>query len=64
MVWIVEPELHIVDVYRQNGVNRRLRETDELSGEDVLPGFRCRVAELFPELPWRPNDAADGRFRF
>jgi hypothetical protein len=21
----------------------------ELSGEDVLPGFRCKVAELFPK---------------
>jgi Putative restriction endonuclease len=26
---------------------RLLREKDELSGEDVLPGFRCPVAPLF-----------------
>jgi Uma2 family endonuclease len=51
LIWVVEPELRIIDVYRMNGVNSRLREADELSGEDVLPGFRCRVAELFPELP-------------
>jgi len=51
LIWVIEPELRIVDVYRKNGVNSRLHETDELSGEDVLPGFRCRVAELFPELP-------------
>jgi Uma2 family endonuclease len=51
LIWVIEPELRIVDVYRMNGVNSRLREADELSGEDVLPGFICRVAELFPELP-------------
>ena len=50
LIWIIEPDLRIVDVYRQNGMNSRLRETDELSGEDVLPGFRCRVAELFPDV--------------
>ena len=31
----------------------RLRAGDELSGEDVLPGFRCRVDDLFP----KPSDA-------
>jgi Uma2 family endonuclease len=50
LVWIVEPELRIVDVYKKNGLTSRLRETDELLGEDVLPGFRCKVAELFPEV--------------
>ncbi len=49
LIWVIEPELRIVDVYRKNGVNSRLHETDELSGEDVLPGFRGRVAELFPD---------------
>jgi Uma2 family endonuclease len=49
LIWVIEPELRIVDVYRANGVVSRLREADELSGEEVLPGFRCRVSELFPE---------------
>ncbi len=49
MVWVIEPELRIMDVYRKNGLNSRLRETDELLGEDVLPGFHCRVGEFFPE---------------
>lgn len=51
MVWIIEPELRIVDVYRKSGINSRLREGDELLGEDVLPGFRCKVAELFAHIP-------------
>ena len=50
LIWIIEPVLRIVDVYRKNGLNTRLREGDELLGEDVLPGFRCLVVELFPEL--------------
>jgi Uma2 family endonuclease len=48
LIWIIEPELRIVDIYRANGINSRLRETDELLGEEVLPGFRCLVADLFP----------------
>ena len=55
LIWIIEPLLRIVDVYRKSGVNSRLREGDELLGEDVLPGFRCRVSELFPELPLAPQ---------
>ena len=41
-------ETRVVHVYRKDGTITRLRETDELLGEDVLPGFHCRVAELFP----------------
>jgi Uma2 family endonuclease len=48
MVWVVDPELRIVTVYRSKELARTLEETDTLSGEDVLPGFRCRVADLFP----------------
>lgn len=50
LIWIIEPVLRIVDIYRKSGLNSRLREGDELLGEDVLPGFRCLVVELFPEL--------------
>jgi hypothetical protein len=27
-----------------------LHEADELSGEDVLPGFRCPVRDVFPPV--------------
>lgn len=47
IVWLVDPELRIVSVYRGIDQSRVLEETDTLSGEDVLPGFSCRVAELF-----------------
>lgn len=58
LIWVIDPEIRIVQVYRKNGEIVRLRESDELSGEDVLPGFRCRVAELFPPVPPPPVSAA------
>jgi Uma2 family endonuclease len=47
MVWIVDPEDRTVTVYRTPDEGRVLHESATLFGEDVLPGFSCRVAELF-----------------
>ena len=46
-VWVVDPESRRVEVYRGPDEGRILNEGATLDGEDVLPGFRCRVAELF-----------------
>lgn len=56
MVWEINPELRTVHVYRQDGSVSRLREHEELWGENVIPGFTCPVAELFPprEVPAKP----------
>ena len=35
---------------RASGTNREFGSGDELSGEDILPGFRCPLASLFPAL--------------
>ena len=51
LVWVVYPETRTVYVIRGDGTGYRLRSQDELSGEDVIPGFRCRVADLFPGPP-------------
>ncbi|MFM9963029.1 MAG: Uma2 family endonuclease [Planctomycetaceae bacterium] len=47
MVWVVDPEARTVTVYRGPDEGRLLWEDATLSGEDVLPGFECLVAELF-----------------
>lgn len=47
MIWIVDPEARTVTVYRQPGEGRHLWRDATLTGEDVLPGFQCRVAEFF-----------------
>jgi Uma2 family endonuclease len=47
LVWVVSPETRSVLAYRADGSSSRLREQEELRGEDVLPGFRCQVSEIF-----------------
>jgi Uma2 family endonuclease len=51
LVWVINPKLRTVRIHRLDGTVAVLSEADELSGEDVVPGFRCRVGELFPTLP-------------
>jgi len=47
LIWVVNPPTRSVRVHRKDGAVFDLEGTDELSGEDVVPGFRCRVAEIF-----------------
>jgi hypothetical protein len=35
-------------IYRADGTVSRLHEDDEISGEDVIPGFHCRVRDILP----------------
>ena len=44
------PESRSVYVYRPHGSLIVLGENDELLGDDVLPDFRCKIAELFEDL--------------
>src|SRR5262249_8032051 len=47
LIWMVDPGARAVTVYRSREQIRILEATGTLAGEDVLPGFRCAVAELF-----------------
>lgn len=47
LVWVVIPVRRSVRIHRADRPTQELRETDDLTGEDVVPGFRCRVAEIF-----------------
>lgn len=47
MVVVVNPRKRTVTVYRSQTDITILRETDVLSGGDVLPGFSCQIADLF-----------------
>jgi Uma2 family endonuclease len=47
MVWVIDPEDRAVRVHRSPDEDRLLDELATLDGDDVLPGFSCRVADLF-----------------
>ena len=47
LVWLLSPATKSILVRRPNKSCTFLDTTDTLSGEDVLPGFSCSVAELF-----------------
>jgi Uma2 family endonuclease len=58
LIWIVNPIVRTVRIVRIDGSTTILREGDELSGEDVVPGFACPVAAIFPpRAPAAPAEA-------
>jgi len=57
LIWVIHPEVRVIEVIRGDGSGYRLRAGDELSGEDVVPGFCCPVASLFPTT--RPAGAGE-----
>lgn len=47
LVWVVDPAARAVISYRSREDVRILRDDDALEGGDVLPGYVCKVSELF-----------------
>ncbi|MCG9129897.1 Uma2 family endonuclease [Candidatus Poribacteria bacterium] len=47
LVWVISPGSKTVTVYRSETDITLLTRIDTLSGEDVVDGFTCQVAELF-----------------
>lgn len=47
LVWVIYPRSREVLVHRPGGAIQVLTETDTLEDAAVLPGFACRVGELF-----------------
>ena len=47
IVWVVHPRSRSVTIYRSRDDIRVLVESESLEGEDVLPGFRLGISELF-----------------
>lgn len=58
LIWIVDPESRTVRIHRRDGSVAWLRQRDELSGEDVVPGFRCPVSAIFPGKRQEPEAGA------
>jgi Uma2 family endonuclease len=47
LVWIIYPDTRSATAFHPNGTGRFLRDKESLDGEDVLPGFRISLEELF-----------------
>jgi Uma2 family endonuclease len=60
LVWVIDSEDRDVTVYRPEREPYVLDEQDEITGEEVLPDFRCRVADFFrmPGDPLHPAASA------
>jgi Uma2 family endonuclease len=50
-VWVADPEPRTVTIYRSATDVHVLTATEMLTGGDVVPGFACRVADIFFDNP-------------
>jgi Uma2 family endonuclease len=54
LVWVIYPETRTAMVYRADGSTTRLHAEHELSGENVLPGFQVKLADVLLEATSPP----------
>jgi Uma2 family endonuclease len=59
LVWIVDPSCRTITVYTRDSGPRVFNENDILTGRNVLPGFRCKVADFF----FMPEEAEEKKPR-
>lgn len=50
LVWVLYPETQRIQVHRADGTVTKLQRDDQLEGEEVIPGFRCQVTDVFRGL--------------
>lgn len=49
LVWIIDPGKRIATVFHSFTDSQIIYENDQLDGKNVLPGFSCRLKDLFEE---------------
>jgi Uma2 family endonuclease len=47
VVWVIDPVRTEARIYGGNGTERVVPSDGDLTGDDVLPGFRCPLAAVF-----------------
>ena len=56
LVWVIDPEDRNILVCTQSDSSKTLDETDDLTGDGILPDFSCKVAAFFSwPAPSTPN---------
>lgn len=58
LVWVLDPYNEILVVHHARRESRTLTRGDDLTADEVLPGFRLPLAELF--APYRPPTGRSG----
>jgi Uma2 family endonuclease len=48
-VWVIDPDSESVHVFQSDAEPSRLNASDELADATVLPGFACKVADIFSD---------------
>ena len=52
LAWVIDPDRELVEICHSRTQRRLLGTGGLLDGEDLLPGFRFPVADLFKEWEW------------
>jgi Uma2 family endonuclease len=47
LVWVIDPESDTVTEHRPNAKPKAFQKADSLSCDDIIPGFRLAIADLF-----------------
>lgn len=55
LLWVANPKSRTVTVYRLGQRPVVFTAADELTAEEVLPGFSCKVADFFPVAAVAPK---------
>jgi Uma2 family endonuclease len=50
LIWVVDPTRRTVRIMNAARPARWLHEEDTLDGDDVIPGFSCKVAKIFVRI--------------
>ena len=51
LLWVIYPDTQTARVHRPTNAEQAIPPDGHLDGEDVLPGFKLRLADLFPLDP-------------
>jgi Uma2 family endonuclease len=51
LLWVIYPDAGYAMVHRPDGSARMIRESEALDGEEVLPGLRIELRDLFRGMP-------------
>ena len=46
LVWVIDPDRNQAQIYRQDGSLTLIEAAGTLDGEDVVPGFTCRLSDV------------------